>query len=108
MISRIPVHQDGTCNGLQHYAAMGRDLEGAKQVNLVNLERPGDIYTHVADLVEQKIITFANNPQSPDFYIANKLSGKIRRKIVKQTVMTTVYGVTFIGIIIIIRCQGSD
>jgi DNA-directed RNA polymerase len=108
MVSRIPVHQDGTCNGLQHYAAMGRDLEGAKQVNLVNLERPGDIYTHVANLVEEKIIKHSNNPASPDFYIATKLSGKIRRKIVKQTVMTTVYGVTFIGMILIERCQGSN
>uniref|UniRef100_A0A7N0T8Q2 DNA-directed RNA polymerase n=1 Tax=Kalanchoe fedtschenkoi TaxID=63787 RepID=A0A7N0T8Q2_KALFE len=24
-ISHIPVHQDGSCNGLQHYAALGRD-----------------------------------------------------------------------------------
>ena len=23
-ISHLPVHQDGTCNGLQHYAALGR------------------------------------------------------------------------------------
>ena len=25
-ISRLPVHQDGSCNGLQHYAALGRDV----------------------------------------------------------------------------------
>jgi len=24
-VSRFPVHQDGSCNGLQHYAALGRD-----------------------------------------------------------------------------------
>ncbi|XP_034685240.1 DNA-directed RNA polymerase 1B, mitochondrial-like isoform X2 [Vitis riparia] len=24
-ISHMPVHQDGSCNGLQHYAALGRD-----------------------------------------------------------------------------------
>ena len=80
---------------------MGRDLEGAKQVNLVDLEKPGDIYTHVANLVEAKIIQISQNPKSPDFEIANKLKGQIKRKIVKQTVMTTVYGVTFIGINII-------
>jgi DNA-directed RNA polymerase len=28
------IHQDGSCNGLQHYAALGRDIEGANQVNL--------------------------------------------------------------------------
>lgn len=24
-VSRYPIHQDGSCNGLQHYAALGRD-----------------------------------------------------------------------------------
>lgn len=32
-VSCMPVYQDGSCNGLQHYAAMGRDVEGAEQVN---------------------------------------------------------------------------
>lgn len=32
--SFIPVHQDGSCNGLQHYAALGRDAFGGSQVNL--------------------------------------------------------------------------
>ena len=32
-VSHLPVHQDGTCNGLQHYAALGGDVEGANQVN---------------------------------------------------------------------------
>lgn len=25
-VSKFPLHQDGSCNGLQHYAALGRDL----------------------------------------------------------------------------------
>lgn len=25
-VSHFPVHQDGSCNGLQHYAALGRDV----------------------------------------------------------------------------------
>jgi DNA-directed RNA polymerase len=95
----LPVHQDGTCNGLQHYAAMGRDIEGAEQVNLIDKELPADIYTHVAQLVEKKIINDLESdeldPQTKE--LASKLSGQIRRKIVKQTVMTTVYGVTFLG-----------
>uniref|UniRef100_A0A915DH81 DNA-directed RNA polymerase n=1 Tax=Ditylenchus dipsaci TaxID=166011 RepID=A0A915DH81_9BILA len=28
-VSHLPIHQDGSCNGLQHYAALGRDYEGA-------------------------------------------------------------------------------
>ena len=50
------MHQDGACDGLQHYAAMGRDYEGGGQVNLLNREVPADIYTHVANLVEAKIL----------------------------------------------------
>ena len=34
-VSHLPIHQDGSCNGLQHYAALGRDVLGAKSVNLV-------------------------------------------------------------------------
>ena len=31
-ISHLAVYQDGSCNGLQHYAALGRDVIGAEQV----------------------------------------------------------------------------
>ena len=27
-VSHLPIHQDGTCNGLQHYSALGRDTLG--------------------------------------------------------------------------------
>lgn len=91
--SNFPVHQDGTCNGLQHYAALGGDSQGANQVNLGAAERPSDVYTYVAMMVQEKVKTDAANK---DKY-AMMLDGKITRKVVKQTVMTTVYGVTFIG-----------
>ena len=32
-VSHLPIYQDGSCNGLQHYAALGRDVVGAKQVS---------------------------------------------------------------------------
>lgn len=38
--SKIPVHQDGSCNGLQHYAALGRDEPGGRAVNLLPVDRP--------------------------------------------------------------------
>lgn len=47
-ISHLPVYQDGSCNGLQHYAALGRDEEGGREVNLVPAEKPSDVYSSVA------------------------------------------------------------
>ncbi|PQE10282.1 dna-dependent RNA polymerase protein [Rutstroemia sp. NJR-2017a WRK4] len=92
-ISHLPVHQDGTCNGLQHYAALGGDIWGAQQVNLEPGDRPADVYTAVADLVKESISKDIENGHK----LAGFLEGKITRKVVKQTVMTNVYGVTFIG-----------
>ncbi|KAG6812715.1 hypothetical protein H0H92_001076 [Tricholoma furcatifolium] len=92
-VSALPVHQDGTCNGLQHYAALGGDARGAQQVNLAATDRPSDVYTHVGNMVEQVLEEDAKNGDQ----WAILLKGKIQRKIVKQTVMTTVYGVTFVG-----------
>ena len=96
-ISHLHIHQDGSCNGLQHYAALGRDYAGARQVNLMHSDKPGDIYTHVANMVQQRIDEDAELPTSKYHNLAKKLVGNVRRKIVKQTVMTSVYGVTFIG-----------
>lgn len=51
-VSHFPVHQDGSCNGLQHYAAMGRDVAGAKSVNLkCDGSTPADVYSDVVELV---------------------------------------------------------
>ncbi|EPQ30938.1 uncharacterized protein PFL1_01836 [Pseudozyma flocculosa PF-1] len=91
--SGLPVHQDGTCNGLQHYAALGGDLQGAKQVNLSGGDRPADVYTGVAELV----IKVLDDDAAKGERLAQLLQGKVTRKVVKQTVMTTVYGVTFVG-----------
>ena len=78
----LPVHQDGTCNGLQHYAALGGDAVGAKQVNLDVGDRPSDVYTYVANMVERRI---EEDLAKGDRY-AEILHGKISRKVVKQTV----------------------
>lgn len=92
-VSQLPVHQDGTCNGLQHYAALGGDTWGAQQVNLMPGKRPADVYSAVADLVKQSI---AKDAEAGNRF-AEIATGRITRKVVKQTVMTNVYGVTFAG-----------
>ncbi|EDO41702.1 predicted protein, partial [Nematostella vectensis] len=92
-VSHQPVHQDGSCNGLQHYAALGHDRYGARQVNLIPADRPQDVYAEVAKLVEEARLHDAEQGHR----IATLLEDKVTRRVVKQTVMTIVYGVTFVG-----------
>ncbi|CAH1772672.1 unnamed protein product [Owenia fusiformis] len=92
-ICHFPVHQDGSCNGLQHYAALGRDQAGAASVNVAPGDVPADVYSDVVALVEEERAIDAENGND----IAKCLEGFIRRKVIKQTVMTTVYGVTKYG-----------
>ncbi len=96
-ISHQPVHQDGTCNGLQHYAALGGDVIGATQVNLVPSETPNDVYSHVAQYVRELVEEDFKNGDENTKRIAGLMRNNITRKLVKQTVMTNVYGVTYIG-----------
>lgn len=91
--STLPISMDGSCNGLQHFAALGRDRIGAEQVNLVPNDRPQDVYSGVARLVNERIEEMAQKGDE----IGILLRGKVSRKVVKQTVMTSVYGVTIIG-----------
>lgn len=110
--SSLPVHQDGTCNGLQHYAALGGDVEGAWHVNLIRTDqdRPQDLYTVTAQKVSALIEEHARGDfsQTPDLTESEARWARemspvlvdlcpIGRKLIKQTVMTTVYGVTFVG-----------
>ena len=48
-VTSLPVQMDGSCNGLQHYAALGRDYEGAVKVCLAPSPRarPEDVYLAV-------------------------------------------------------------
>ncbi|XP_060001884.1 DNA-directed RNA polymerase, mitochondrial isoform X5 [Lagenorhynchus albirostris] len=92
-VSHFPVHQDGSCNGLQHYAALGRDSAGAASVNLLPSDLPQDVYSEVAAQVE----VFRRQDAEQGVQVAQVLEGFISRKVVKQTVMTVVYGVTRYG-----------
>ncbi|CAH1639276.1 unnamed protein product [Spodoptera littoralis] len=100
----FPVHQDGSCNGLQHYAALGGDAAGARAVNLAPLARPQDVYSAVAALVEEMRARDA----AAGVPAAIILENFVRRKVIKQTVMTTVYGVTKFGARLQIAKQLKD
>ena len=72
-------------------------MEGAYQVNLGVTDRPGDVYTHVAKMVIKMLDEAISDPNDANRELALKLKDNIKRKTIKQTVMTSVYGVTFIG-----------
>lgn len=86
-VSYIPVGQDGSCNGLQHFSAMLRDECGGKATNLLPLGRPADIYQDVADRVRKKLEGGYNRFASCWF-------DHINRKVTKKSVMTLPYGAT--------------
>lgn len=90
--SHIPVSMDGSCNGLQHFSAIGRDLVGGDSVNLVPSDCPQDIYTEVAN-AGNDLISEDCKRLSAD-HICHTCEGKLTRKLTKRGVMTTPYGVT--------------
>lgn len=96
-VSRIPVALDGSCNGLQHYAALGADVEAARSCNVVpNPAEPNvrqDVYSAVLEIVRKKAAE-EDDGTDPVKQAARRL---LSRKLIKQTVMTTVYGVTQYG-----------
>ncbi|XP_010273705.1 PREDICTED: DNA-directed RNA polymerase 3, chloroplastic isoform X1 [Nelumbo nucifera] len=98
-ISHLPIHQDGSCNGLQHYAALGRYQLEAAAVNLVAGEKPADVYSEIAARVHSimKMDAEKDPTTDPTALLAKVLIDQVDRKLVKQTVMTSVYGVTYVG-----------
>ena len=107
-VCHLPIHQDGSCNGLQHYAALGRDVLGAASVNLIPAESPQDVYNEIANIVERRRCDDEGGSDSAKRDLAKIVKGFVRRKVIKQTVMTTVYGVTKYGAKLQIARQLED
>lgn len=97
---RVPCARDGTCNGLQHLAALGRDEVGARAVNLIDSDEPNSVYliiaTRVNELIEEdcKVTSYASNDEMPPCWAWR---GNVTKDTVKRSIMTTPYGVTKIG-----------
>lgn len=96
-LSRIPIHMDGTCNGLQHYAALGADKDAAVSVNLIPDTKKHDVYVTVLNRVRERVVSDLESVSDETAETARQVLPLLSRKIVKQTVMTTVYGVTLYG-----------
>mmetsp|Transcript_28946 Transcript_28946/g.95196 ORF Transcript_28946/g.95196 Transcript_28946/m.95196 type:complete len:339 (-) Transcript_28946:711-1727(-) len=70
---------------------------GGRHVNLTPGERPADVYAGVLEVVKRKVAADAAEAEGEARELALQLDGRLVRKVVKQSVMTTVYGVTFVG-----------
>lgn len=88
-VSALPCSQDGSCNGLQHFAAMLRDLEGGRTVNLVPQDHPEDLYQHIADRVLAGLEAMAATNMLAACWLR---SGLVNRKLCKRPTMTFGYG----------------
>lgn len=100
-MTQVPVQMDGSCNGVQHWAALTGDPYLAKKVNLIKTEKPQDLYQFVADMMTEKMATVHDEDSDKGKWAKRFLEhwgGEIDRSVVKRAVMTDPYGVTFYGI----------
>lgn len=92
----LPVAMDGTCNGLQHFAALFRDEAGGRAVNLVPQATPQDIYHRIAENVLDQL-TKSNDPLASLWLGLHDRFGIITRKLTKRPTMTFGYGAKRFG-----------
>lgn len=104
----LPIAFDGTCSGLQHFSAILRDSSGASAVNLLPADKPQDIYSRVADIVNKQLQQDAitGTPDTTEEMDNGKLYTRlgtkslaqqwlaygVDRKVTKRSVMTLAYG----------------
>lgn len=90
--SYLPIGVDGSCNGLQHFSALVKDAKGGFSVNLIDSNKPQDIYQNVADQVIKQLSEETNPTMKP---VAQAwLEHGINRKLCKKPVMVYPYGGT--------------
>jgi DNA-directed RNA polymerase len=97
-MTQLPIGMDGSCNGIQHWAAIARDPVIGAMVNLTPSNKPGDAYSVVAAVVTQSM----NERVGQDDWatiLMEYWGHKIGRGVVKRAVMTDPYGVTKRGIV---------
>lgn len=97
-ITTLPIFIDGTCNGLQHFAALSGDPKLAKLVNLKPADKREDIYQSVAKEALRDILVRAKKGRPLDRRIAHLwlriIGEEAPRSMAKTVVMTKPYGST--------------
>jgi DNA-directed RNA polymerase len=88
--SALPVGQDGTCNGLQHFAALLRDRPGGEAVNLTRQPLPNDVYDRIHRVVRTSLVKEnASGVAEAKWWLD---SGHLTRSLFKRPTMTFAYG----------------
>lgn len=99
----LPVQIDGTCNGLQHIAALTGDRNLAQSVNVLENDTglPRDIYTELAELARDQIrqgksaVAKTNQLQQEiEEWLKDSglLESLVSRRAAKKVIMTIPYG----------------
>jgi DNA-directed RNA polymerase len=98
-VSRLPCYVDGTSNGLQHFAALARDSDLGRMVNVVPQSPgspPADVYQVISDTAHENIRAIASDYQAPDRREAllwlRVLGKRAPRSLTKLIVMVKPYG----------------
>jgi len=108
--SYVPKNLDGTCNGIQHWVGITLDEILAPLVNVVNTDKPGDMYKFIAHNATNKMIEERNDNAYFDMFLTHwehtEEDKKMPRGLPKRTVMCDPYGVTFYSARQYIRSEG--
>jgi DNA-directed RNA polymerase len=97
-LCRLPVMLDGSCSGIQHSAALVRDMDAGSRVNLVPRradEKPADIYADVADRANAILAEKAAALDTRAYRW--RYEWTVTRADTKASVMTLPYGGTEFG-----------
>lgn len=96
-MTQLPIGMDGSCNGIQHWAAIAKDPVIGAMVNLRPSTKPNDAYAVVADRMTEEMRPLYNKDPWVTLFL-DHWEGSIKRSVVKRAVMTDPYGVTTRGI----------
>ena len=109
-LSFIPIHLDGTCNGIQHWVAAMLDEMLASYVNVCDTDKPGDMYNFIASMSTDKMIAERTENDYFDLFLTHweetTDDNKMPRSLPKRTVMCDPYGVTYYSARQYIRSEG--
>ena len=95
-IVKSAVFLDATCSGIQHLAAMLKDVELGAQVNLNKSSEhdvPSDIYSYLLNYINDNIHKHGEKDEFSHFKFI-----QLTRDIVKNPIMTKVYNVSITGV----------